>query len=95
VVENRSLGRPGRSGIVVGGDGVQNLRARVRVEAARLFLDHAQAEVHVAEELPFAGRQEERPTVELARATDVVEEGGCEKQVGAQAGVELGGLSSQ
>jgi hypothetical protein len=49
----------------------------------------------VAEELPFGGRQEERPTVELARAADIVEEGRRDEKVCAQAGMELGGLPSE
>ena len=89
VVEDGGLCRPRGPGVVVRADGVQNLGEDAAVEPVGALLDQAQAEVDVAEELALGGREEERAAVELADAPDIVEKRGGEKQVRAQARVEL------
>jgi hypothetical protein len=54
-----------------------------------MLFDQAQAEVHVAQKLPFGGGEKEWPLVELDRPADVVQERAGEEQVGAKPWVQL------
>ena len=74
---------------------MEELGPDVVVEGLGPLLDQAKAQVDVAEELPLHGRQEERPAVELARPSGVVEERGCDEQVAPQASVELRGVAAE
>ena len=49
----------------------------------------------MAEEAAFLGRREDRWPAELARPPNVVDEGGGEQQVAAEAGVDLGQLAAE
>ncbi len=71
------------------GDCVEELRSRIGGELVRTVLDETQAEVDVTEQTAFVGLPEGRPLRQLARPPDVVEERGCEQEVGAQTGMEL------
>src|SRR5205085_11379180 len=59
------------------------------------LLEETQPEVDVAEEAAFLGRREDRWPAELARPPNVVDEGGGEQQVAAEAGVDLGQLAAE
>jgi hypothetical protein len=63
------------------GDCVQQLGARVGLDAAAPFLDHAQPEVDVPEHAAFIGLPESRPCSQLRDATDVVEESSGDQQI--------------
>ncbi len=62
------------------------------VERLGPFLDQPKPEVDVAEQPPLLGGPERRRPTELAGSADVVEQGGREEQICAQAGMELRGL---
>ena len=66
-----------------------------RLQPARPLLDQAKAEVDVAQESPLGGGEEERPAVELARPTGVVQQRRREQEVGPQALVELRGFPAE
>jgi hypothetical protein len=89
VIEDRGLRCADAARVVVDGDGVQDLREDAVVEAASPFLDEPQAEVDVAEQLAFVGREKERPAVELANAPGVVQQRGCEKDVRSEPRMQL------
>jgi hypothetical protein len=94
VVEDGGLGRPRGPKIVVHGDCVEQLGQDVSRHAVCTLLDQAQAQMNMAEELSFVRGQEERTAVELADASDVVQERGGHDQVAAQALVELGDVAA-
>ena len=81
--EDGSLRRAGRAGVVVYRDRVQQLCRSVR------GLEHAQAEVHVAEQPSVLRRPERGRRAELPRAPDVVDERRPDEQIRAQARMEL------
>jgi uncharacterized protein DUF1015 len=89
VEENGCLGRPGGAEVMVHGHRVEQLGEDVPGQPVRAILDHAQAEVDMAEELAFVRGQVERAAVELADPTDVVQERRGDEQVAAKALVEL------
>ena len=95
VVENRGLRGSCGAEIVVTRDGVEQLGPNVRGQPGASLLDHAQAEMHVAEQRPFLRGLEERPPVELLHASDVVQQRCCQKQVGTQSRVHERGLPRQ
>jgi hypothetical protein len=95
VVEDGCLGRSRRPRVVMSGDDVEQLGGHVRIEPARPFLDEPEAEVHVAEEAAFRGREKERAAVQLPHPARVVEQRPGEEQVAAQAGMELRRLATE
>ena len=66
---------------MVTGDRVEQLGAHSLVEPRGAFLHEPEAEMDVAEQTPFLRDLEPRPRLELARAADVVEQGGCQQQI--------------
>jgi Protein of unknown function (DUF1015) len=76
------------------GDRMEELGTCLDVEVCRALLDHAQAEMHVAEQPTFVRLPERRPGRELRDPADVVQQRGREQQVGAQPRMELGRLST-
>ena len=89
MIEDSRLGGAGRASVVVASDRVEQLRRSIEL------LEETQPEVDVAEEAAFLGRREDRWPAELARPPDVVDEGGGEQQVAAEAGVDLGQLAAE
>ena len=79
---------------MVRADRVQQLRADSGLERRGALLDHAQAQMDVAEQAALLCRFEDRPSRQLSCAADVVEERRREKQVGAQPGMELRHLAA-
>ena len=94
MVEHRRLGRARSTRVVVTGDRVQQLGARVRLDAGASLLDHAQAEVDVAEQPTLVGLPEGRAGGQLRDAADVVQQRRREQQVGAQPRMQLGRLAT-
>ena len=84
MVEHGRLGCPGRAGVVMAGDRVEELRRASAARPARALLDETQAEVDVAEQTALVGLAEGRALRQLARPPDVVEERRCEQEVEAQ-----------
>ncbi len=78
-----------RARLVVDRNRVQKLRPCRGVQTARSFLDHAQPKMDVPEELPFGRRRERRPFAELRRSSDIVKERRSQKEIRAQAWVQL------
>ncbi len=74
MVEHRRLGSARSTRVVVTGDRVQQLGARVRLDTGASLLDHAQPEVDVAEQPPFVGLPEGRAGGQLRDAADVVQQ---------------------
>src|SRR5689334_742617 len=72
VVEHRRLRRAGGPRVVVRGDRVQQLRARVGRKPRSALLDQAKAEVDMAEQAALLRLPKSRTALELARAADVV-----------------------
>ena len=95
VVEDGRLGRPRRACVVVAGDAVEQLGARLAVEPVGALLDQAQPEMDVAEQPSLLGLAERRAAAELERAADVVQERGGEQEVGAEPRMELRGLAAE
>jgi hypothetical protein len=58
-------------------------------DAVRAFLDEAQAEMDVSEELALVGGEEKRAAVELAHPTGVVKKRGRDEEVRAQPWMDL------
>jgi uncharacterized protein (DUF1015 family) len=94
VVENGRLGRARRAGVVMGADRVQELCSDGGLERRGALLDQAQAKVDVSEQPTLFGGAEGRPTGELDRTSDVVEQRGGEQEIGAQARMELSDLAA-
>ena len=84
MVEDSRLGRPGGSRVVVPRDGVQELGSDRRFQRCTALLDQAQAEVHVPEQAALLRLPKRGAALELTRSADVVEERGCDEQVGTQ-----------
>ena len=95
MVEDGGLGSACSWAVVMTGDGVEELRQRRRIEILRALFDHPQAEVNVPEQAAFLGLAERRSASELPHATEIVKQRGCEKKIGAQARMELGGLTAE
>jgi len=95
VVEDGSLGRPGRPRVVVARDHVQELRANVRLQPTGLLFDEAQAEMDVAEKSSLVGGEEKRTAIELSYTAYVVEQGCREQEVAAQARMDLSGFTAE
>jgi uncharacterized protein (DUF1015 family) len=74
---------------------MQQLRPHARVESRRAFLDHAQPQVHVAEQPAFVGGPEDGAAPELQCAADVVHERSGEQQVEPQPLVQLCRLAGE
>ncbi len=89
MVEDRGLGGARRPGVVVAGDRVEELVGRVKT------LEQAQTEVDVAEELSLLRRREDRRWPELSRPSDVVDERGCDEEVGTEPRVDLAELAAE
>jgi len=89
VIEDSRFGGAGRAGVVVASDRVEQLRGSIEL------LEETQTEVDVTEEAAFLGRREDRWPAELARPPNVVDEGGGEQQVAAEAGVDLDQLAAE
>ena len=68
---------------------------RCGIEIMRALFDHPQAEVNVPEQAALLGLSERRSASELPHATEIVKQRGCEKKIGAQARMELGGLTAE
>ena len=60
MVEDGGLGRPGRAGVVMRRDGVDELGAEAGLERTPVLLDEPDAEVHVTEEAALGGGREAR-----------------------------------
>ena len=56
VIEDDRLGGAGGAGVVVGGDGVEDLCQHPGLEPPRALLDQAEAEMDVSNEPTFGGR---------------------------------------
>jgi hypothetical protein len=89
VVEHGCLGRPRGTGVMVHRDRVEELGEHARRDSFRMLLDEAEAEMDVAEELPFVRREEERAPVELSHPTGVVKERGRDEKVRPQPRMDL------
>jgi hypothetical protein len=89
VVQHGRLGRAGRSGVVMGGDGVHQLGEHVALERLGPRLEQADAELDVAEEPALVGRPKVRRPPELHRAAGVVEQSRRHEQVAPQPWVDL------
>jgi hypothetical protein len=74
---------------------VQQLGLCVRLQATASLLHQTQAEVNVAEQASFFGLPERRPRGQLRGPTHVVQQRGCEQQIGAQARMQLRGLATK
>ena len=94
MVEAGRLGGAGGACVVVTRDGVEQLGARALVELRRALLNEPEAEVDVAEQAALLGDLEPRARLELARAADVMEQCGCQQQIGAQPWMELHELAA-
>ncbi len=70
-------------------DRVQQLGGHGRVEIARALFDHAQTEVDVTEQAALLRLPERGAALELADASDVVQERGGEQEIETEARVEL------
>ena len=88
VVQHGCFGGPRRAYIVVHGDRVQELRWSTCV------LQRTQAEMHVPEQLAVPRRPESRRRAQLTRAADIVDKCGRQKQVAAQARMQLRELAA-
>src|SRR5438045_977400 len=88
VVEDGGLGGPGGTGVVMGGDAMEQLCALGRGQSFRAFLDQAQAEVDMTEQPALVGRCERRPACELERPAGVVDERGRKQKLAAQPRME-------
>ena len=93
--EDSGFRGPGRTEVVVTGNGVQQLRERGRLEVVRTLLDQTKSQVDVAEQPTLVRRAERGAAAKLDDATDIVEERGRYEQVDAQARVQLSGLTRQ
>jgi len=76
------------------GDCMQQLRARVGLDAAAPLLDHAQPEVDVPEEAAFVGLPERRARGQLRDAADVVQERCGNEQIATQPRMQLNRLTA-
>jgi hypothetical protein len=74
VVEDRGFRRSGRAGVMVAGDRMQELRARLRAQPVAPLLDDAETEVDVAEEASHLGRSKARAGPQLRCSADVVQQ---------------------
>ena len=88
MIEHCRLRGSRRARIVMTSDRVQQLGRRA------LGLQHPQPQVHVAEERSLFRRAEDGRRPELARASHVVNERGCEQQIGAQSRMQLRQLAA-
>ena len=67
VVEHCRLGGARRLAVVVAGDGMEQLGEGTPFERGCALLDHAHAQVHMAEQSSFLGLGEDGAGTELAR----------------------------
>jgi hypothetical protein len=74
---------------------VQELRPLRGGEPFGTLLDQPQPEVHMPEQPSLVGEREPRAGAELECAADVVQDGGCEQQVGAQTRMQLCRLAAK
>ncbi len=95
MVEHGRLGGARGLAVVVGTDGVEQLRQDVGGEPAAVTLDHAETEVHVPQQASLVRRSKGRAATQLVNAPDVVEQGGSDQQVAAQARMELRRLAAE
>ena len=89
MVQHRRLRRARGGAVVVRRDGVEQLRENRRVEIGASLFDHSESQVDVPEQSSLVRRPERGPAAELADPADVVEQRRCEKEVRAEAGMEL------
>lgn len=92
VVEHGGLRRPGCTGVVVDGHGVDELGEDAAVEILGAGLDQADPELDVAKEPALVGRPEGGRTPELDCSAGVVQERRGDKQVGSQPRMDLSGV---
>ena len=94
VVRACGLGRARRPGVVVHGDGVDDLASTVAVEALGARFDQPDPELYVAEQPAFVRRAERRAAAELDAAAGVVEDRGRDEQVVAKPGMTPRGIAA-
>ena len=94
MIQHRRLGSARSTRVVMTGDRVQQLGARVRLDPAASLLDHAQPEVDVPEQTAFVGLPEGRARGQLGDAADVVQKCRREQQIGTQPRMQLGRLAT-
>ena len=92
MVENGRLGRSRSTEVVVARDGVQELGAQERIEPAGMLFDQTKTEMYVPEQPPLVRRPEGGRGAKLPRSTDVVEECGCEDEIGSQPAMQRRGV---
>lgn len=95
MVEHGGFGRAGAPDVVVCRNRVEELGSGVAVEVFGAFLDHAEAEMDVAEQAPLVGLREQRAAVELPDPADVVQERCGDEQVAAQARMDSRGVPAE
>ena len=95
VVQNGGLGRSRGGSVVMARDGMEEFGEDSRIEVTGAFLEHPQAEVHVAEQPALLGPPERRAAAELADAPDVVQERGGEQEIVAEPWMQLRGLAAE
>ena len=95
MVEDRRFCGTRSRPVVMRCDGVEELGENGRIEVSRALLDHAQAEMDVAEEAPFVRLPERRTGAELAGPADVVQQRRRQQEVMAKPRMELCGLAAQ
>jgi hypothetical protein len=74
---------------------VQQLSSCVRLQATASSLHESQPEVHVSEQAALLRLSECGPSGQLRGPTHVVQQRGCEQQIGAQARMQLRGLATK
>jgi hypothetical protein len=95
VIEDSGLGGPGRAGVVMRRHCVQQFGSNCRLENDGTLFDQPQAEVYVPEEPSLIGLPERGASLELAGATDVMEQRRCNQEICPQARVQLRCLAAE